>query len=627
MTSREDRIQSRLRGAQRREIKDVEFGLTFTIPPADPSTLVEVSPDTLPPFELPPQRSSRRTPARPLPSVAAISQDVSRVSQSTNDANTSAKRKKLNTDISQSSRSTRSQDQLRPDAYEVPAEPDGEEEEDSSIIQPAAASVVSIPNIQNEGQGPPEASLLTESDVSFELESTSVVQPGTASSPARPARTPSALQTFDEVTESPKNAPGSGRRQRVAIESTLQSSSQLHEVQTMASDTTPVTQRKRKREVSTLRGPSRIRQTQSSTVLDELDELSPEQPIRPGRKPKIVKDTSPDVDVTAQNVDEEEAEAIDDEEAASILKKNRGRRTSKRFAAASPDLDILIASSTVKRPSKRPIESPVKQRHPKNAASRPQVPKKIVKKAAKNSAKQQRVSISGPIPVTVHRLTLPPLYDERETDADILDAEMPHMKRSGVNAIDVLKQLCEEVISNQLRSLEQMGNSCEDTASRREYKTKWNAVEAFGSDLQLRLLTQTVNLDNAYCLKHRVKDELRRKIILREELLQIRKEREQLALRMDEIRMKHEKEKTDAQSRDFLNTAVHDIEMAIEMGKSKQDSEELDRAPDMIGTELLISRVAAEVSNKGDSGGILRQIKQFNAFLERTALALETRKV
>jgi hypothetical protein len=46
----------------------------------------------------------------------------------------------------------------------------------------------------------------------------------------------------------------------------------------------------------------------------------------------------------------------------------------------------------------------------------------------------------------------------------------------------------------------------------------------------------------------------------------------------------------------------------------------------MTGMELLLKRVAGEVSNKSDSGGMLKQIKDFNAFLERAALALETRK-
>ena len=46
----------------------------------------------------------------------------------------------------------------------------------------------------------------------------------------------------------------------------------------------------------------------------------------------------------------------------------------------------------------------------------------------------------------------------------------------------------------------------------------------------------------------------------------------------------------------------------------------------MVGVELLLKRIAGEVSNKSDSGGMLKQIKDFNAFLERVALALEGRK-
>jgi hypothetical protein len=46
----------------------------------------------------------------------------------------------------------------------------------------------------------------------------------------------------------------------------------------------------------------------------------------------------------------------------------------------------------------------------------------------------------------------------------------------------------------------------------------------------------------------------------------------------------------------------------------------------MAGTEVLLKRVADQVSNKSDSGGILRQIEEFNAFLERAALVLESRK-
>ena len=55
-------------------------------------------------------------------------------------------------------------------------------------------------------------------------------------------------------------------------------------------------------------------------------------------------------------------------------------------------------------------------------------------------------------------------------------------------------------------------------------------------------LLQTINLDNAHSLEKRVRDAQKKKIALREEILQLRAEREQVALRMDEIRIKHENE-------------------------------------------------------------------------------------
>ncbi len=157
---------------------------------------------------------------------------------------------------------------------------------------------------------------------------------------------------------------------------------------------------------------------------------------------------------------------------------------------------------------------------------------------------------------------------------------------------------------------------------------------------------KTINLDNAYSLERRVRDEQKKKLGLREEILRIRAEREQVALRMDDIRIKHENEKEMAQvcrsplsyacngtypncvfkGRDSLNTAVHDIELAIELGKANQSSDNLNSSSQLVGTELLLKRIAGEVSNKGDSGGILRQIKEFNAFLERAAMALEPKK-
>lgn len=484
---------------RRRTVKDVDFGLSFPGAPADSNTNppFQDSPQIqLPPSELP-RPSTLQTPATlPQASISAATQDIIRVSHSTNDANTSAKRRKLDTDITPtSSRSTRSGNPPRRDIYALEENDQNEEPEpDSSLLEPADVSMdLTAPN-NYQFKGHPDASLLTESD--DEPVAAAIPEPETVavySSPVSPARTPLATtQRFDEVTESPQNAPGSGRRTRVAVDATIQASSQLQGIQDSdplgEGTATPVSQRKRRREeyVPKPTPASRSRESQTPSALDELDELSPEQITSRSHRPKAVVEVSvSDVDENPREQDEpEEAEEIDDEQAAAVLKKNRGRRISRRFAAESPDLGTpQVSSAPVSKNPKgrhRAQSSPVQQRHPKKAASKA--------KPAKKPTKKLQVGAGSPIPVTVHRLTKPPLYDENESDADVLNSEIPHIKRGGVNTIDVLSEVCLEMITTSLNRLEEMGNACEESALRREYKTKWNAVDAFGKELQTRLL-------------------------------------------------------------------------------------------------------------------------------------------
>lgn len=75
-----------------------------------------------------------------------------------------------------------------------------------------------------------------------------------------------------------------------------------------------------------------------------------------------------------------------------------------------------------------------------------------------------------------------------------------------------------------------------------------------------------------------------------------------------------------------MNTAIYDIELALERGQTKYPHDPANGVAEMTGSQLLLKRVAADVSCKSSTGGMLNQIKQFNAFLERTALALESKR-
>jgi len=339
--------------------------------------------------------------------------------------------------------------------------------------------------------------------------------------PRRSSKTPPAhVRVPVEITESPVDAPGSGRRKGVldditTEESLLRSTQQddssavLEQVEALSSS--PTRKRKRPEPKPKPAAPkvSRSRHNKPSqiqTPLDEIDELSPEQP-KPGRyrKPRMpVRDRFSDIEEaeeveesTEQAEEQDEAEAINDEDSAALLMKRRGRRVSRNMPAAqSPDLDEAegpeLAAVKKQKGRSRKTSSPVQQRHPKANA-----------KASQKTAKVSKSHSENLIPITVHRLTRGPLYDEDESDADILNSEIPHTRRGGVNAVDVLSQICQEIISAGLDTIEGGENNTDDRALKREYKTKWKAVESFGKELQTRLLehVSSVSIPDNFCAK------------------------------------------------------------------------------------------------------------------------------
>lgn len=445
---------------RRRQVKDVDFGLVFPAAAAPlqpiPSNRRTPQPELSPPSDLPAQRSTRRTPAIVEHIVGEEENSLPVITHSANDANTSAKRRKLDTDAppSSSTRSTRSS-QPRPDIYTI----NDEGQQESSALEASNASI-------------------EESTVVETLPEPAAMGPlRTARAPPVPAR------AQEEVTESPTDAPGSGHRTRVSVlEASIASSRLQDELEESSAIETPLPHIKRKRkreeEAANLAPHSSRKAIQvTSPAEDELDELSPEQPERRGRR--VAVEHSPELE---ERDEEEEAEAIGDEQAAILLRKNRGQRISRHVPEESPDLDSSeVAREPVQKKQKRkprPVSSPAKQSHPKPLSM----------KSKQQKSKKARIRVGSPIPVTVHRLTRAPLYEEDELHADILNAEIPRIKRSGVNAIDVLSQICREIIGARLDTLEDGCNRCEDPVLRREYKTKLRAVEAFGDELQTRLL-------------------------------------------------------------------------------------------------------------------------------------------
>ena len=71
---------------------------------------------------------------------------------------------------------------------------------------------------------------------------------------------------------------------------------------------------------------------------------------------------------------------------------------------------------------------------------------------------------------------------------------------------------------------------------------------------------------------------------------------------------------------------MHDIELAIDQGRSAPEPNAKEqKLAELANLEVLVSRVADQACVGEGGGGTLKQLRDFNAFLERAATALETR--
>jgi hypothetical protein len=208
--------------------------------------------------------------------------------------------------------------------------------------------------------------------------------------------------------------------------------------------------------------------------------------------------------------------------------------------------NVLAVQSEVARNEERPPEP---SRSKKTPSARAREQKKV-----KFSTARQEDQESAPksqkktVPVVVQRLTnLSALQDLSGSDdsshevdsADELSSRHKFPNRAGVNPADVLGQICRETLDKTISALDD-GIAQESNPSRRaEWSRKRKAVEAFGAELDGRLLQIGEVLDGNFVLSTRLKREKKNMALLRSRLANLRKEREEIALRMDEVRRKY----------------------------------------------------------------------------------------
>ncbi|PWY91203.1 hypothetical protein BO70DRAFT_426091 [Aspergillus heteromorphus CBS 117.55] len=244
------------------------------------------------------------------------------------------------------------------------------------------------------------------------------------------------------------------------------------------------------------------------------------------------------------------------------------------------------------------------------------------------------------VPVTVHRLANAASLrgileqdssDEEEEPTDEISArqkaKLPN--RGGVNAADVLGQICRETLEKTLTTLKN-GIAGETNAARRaEWTRKKKAVEAYGTELEGRLFELSEMLDSNFVLGRQVKKAKRDMMDTRSRLYQVRKEREAIALQMDAVRRKHTEDESAKMARSTINNSLHSLDLALERNRPAPESmsdSTTSASASTAGLEFLLRNVADNVSSvaPGAQGGLLHQIRSFNAQLEATARRLES---
>ncbi|KAF5618962.1 uncharacterized protein FTJAE_12093 [Fusarium tjaetaba] len=635
---RADRLNERLRGAQRANIEDDSFNL-------DIAGLNIAGSTPAAPAPAPPTSSERRTP------------------------NTSAKRRRLDNEPPPSAQAQGSARRRSPrlrDPYDLPEtskESGAQDTTGESREEEPSLDVVEEPGPGPEPGPEPEEELEPEPQPEPELPSPEIEAPDENEAdvelPALPNNEPSeqpsqrraGRRSLEQIAQDVAN-----KRQDVRTSEAMSSTTRLHT--TLQDDDAPPSSSPLVSKVRRSEGPavirSRLSQRQPSRLAehdDDEDELSPNRvdhaPADDERSDDATEIAEPEVEEVEEEPvaeeepqeDEEAAEAIDAVEAAKTIGRKRPRRSlPSQSPVAEPNEqegEEEQEEPAAKRRRGRPSRSPATQKQPATkpkptkSKSRTSQEKPLPKQVrrTKQAAKERRVSDGSAIEVTVQRFVNVKKFikGDEEDGEDHLAADLP-FTTTGVTAVDVFAQACLEVIDGTIAKLLEALQNTEEKDKKKECRIKIRALEAYKEELTSRLLQLSIHLMDWQSLRKRVRLVQREKLSLREEILRLKAEREQVALKMDAVRIKHEEDTKESKYRLDTSAIMHDIDMAVERGR---DAPELSRAQekkaDLANLELLVARIIDEASSSSSAGGMLQQVKSFNAFLERAAIALETR--
>ncbi|KAK2595664.1 hypothetical protein QQS21_006637 [Conoideocrella luteorostrata] len=460
-----------------------------------------------------------------------------------------------------------------------------------------------------------------DSDEPDELDAPELMRPPSSAPPSTTNRIQRRIT--EEVTESPKKQPGSGKRQQIPI-TTVPEPPPPRPQPSSSSEPEPRSSSPTIRKVRRSDGPARTGRPSVPAIREE-----PERPQAPPNRTAQTQRQRPspedDDDEGSEESDHSDREAVEihTKEAARIIGHKRPRTSLTATTSSGPDSEDESArdSPSDRSAPKRRRGSPATQRQPIKRSKQQQQQAKYKKKRHSSSSDQND---DVAIEITVQRFINN--YRRDGDDEDELQQEIPFANRGGETVVDVFAQVCEEVISTVLDQLQQVAETTEDADKKKECRIKMRAIRAYREELNSRLLQHAIHLNHWHSLRRRLRHVQKEKLALRDEIIRLKSEREQVALRMDAIRIKHEADSKESTSRLNASAIMYDIDLAVEQGREAPElSRAAEKKADLGNLDLILAQLSDQVSSTSSTGGLLQQVRDFNAFLERAVSVLEPR--
>lgn len=92
------------------------------------------------------------------------------------------------------------------------------------------------------------------------------------------------------------------------------------------------------------------------------------------------------------------------------------------------------------------------------------------------------------VSIPVQRFTKHVQVAEGGDEADVLAMDIPFAGRGGVNTVDVLTHMCDEIIETSIETLKEGVRNAQDASTKREHRVQQRALEAYQDELRTRLL-------------------------------------------------------------------------------------------------------------------------------------------